>query len=102
MTNLWISAGIELVEGRDLAETRDALRELVSLTRQEPGCLAFDILEDNEKPGRFTLWEHWTEADALSAHFETPHTRAYLARDLTRVNYIERLSRLPDLAGAAD
>ena len=96
MSDLWISAGIELVPGKDLEETRSALRDLVSRTRGEEGCLQFDIHESNETPGRFTLWEHWTEPRALDAHFEAPHTRDYLARDLTRVVYIERLTRLVD------
>lgn len=92
MTALWISAGIDLQEGADLAETRAALSELAALTEAEPGCLKFEVLENIENAGRFILWEQWRDASDLAAHFDMPHTKAYLARNLTTLAYIEKLT----------
>ncbi len=91
MSNLWISAGIELQDGADLQKTKNALSQLVEDTLKEPGCIRFEILQQQDKPQCFTLWECWTDDDALKAHFAAPHTKAYLAQDFTKVNYIERL-----------
>ncbi len=91
MSNLWISAGIELQDGADLQKTKNALSQLVEDTLKEPGCIRFEILQQQDKPQCFTLWECWADDDALKAHFAAPHTKAYLAQDFTKVNYIERL-----------
>lgn len=93
MSALWISAGIDLQDGVDIAETRAALKNLaLATTREEPGYLKFEVLESIEHEGRFILWEHWREASDLAAHFEAAHTKAYLARNLTKVAYIEKLT----------
>jgi quinol monooxygenase YgiN len=94
MTPYFISAGIELQEGANLQQAEKGLQELVLLTRQEPGCRMFEIRQDLQDPTRFTLWECWTDKAALAAHFDMPHTRAYLARNLTQVRYIEELGAI--------
>lgn len=91
MSKLWISAGIELQDGADLSETKTALSQLVKETVKEPGCIKFEILQQQDKPQCFTLWECWINDDALKAHFEAHHTLNYLSHDYTKVNYIERL-----------
>lgn len=94
MTLYFISAGIELQDGADLKQAEEGLQELVLLTRQEPGCRMFEIRQNLQDPTRFTLWESWTDKAALAAHFEMAHTKAYLARNLTRVRYIEELGAI--------
>ncbi|TQV74453.1 putative quinol monooxygenase [Denitrobaculum tricleocarpae] len=91
MQNLWISAGIALNDGADLIKAQTELQHLMEKTALEPGCIAFEIRQNLERPEHFTLWECWTGEDALKAHFEAPHTVAYLKLGLTKVNYIERL-----------
>lgn len=91
MDNLWISAGIVLEEGADLTQAQRELRRLEAQTQSEPGCIAFEIRQNLEKPEHFTLWECWTGEEALKAHFEASHTRDYLKHGLTRLDYIERL-----------
>jgi len=94
MTPYFISASIELQEGADLQQAEHGLRELVLHTRQEPGCRMFEIRQNLQDPNRFTLWECWTDKAALAAHFEMPHTKAYLARNLTQVRHIEELGEI--------
>ena len=94
MTPLWISAGIELTDPQKLDQAIIELDRLRHHTVNEPGCLYFEVLRDQEHPTRFTLWECWTDPGALDSHFNTAHTLAYLKLDLTKVNYVERLTLL--------
>lgn len=52
---------------------RQALRALVSPTREEEGCLAYDLFESGAAPGVFLTQERWRGQDDLDAHLQTPH-----------------------------
>jgi autoinducer 2-degrading protein len=40
---------------------------------KEPGNLRFDILQDDQNPGKFILYEAYANAEAVAAHKETSH-----------------------------
>jgi len=46
--------------------------------REEPGCYRFDVLQDSNLPTRFYLYEVYRDDDAMNAHLETPHFKAWL------------------------
>ena len=69
-----IPAGPEAV-----ADIRAALQELVVATRQEEGCLAYDLYESAAAEGVFVTVERWSDQAALDAHMQTPHIAAALA-----------------------
>jgi len=48
-----------------LANTRHSL--------QEPGVIRFDVLQQQDDPGRFVLYEVYTSPDAVVAHKQTAH-----------------------------
>jgi quinol monooxygenase YgiN len=57
------------------AETRDAVvaesAALQQATReQEPGCLAYCFAADPVVPGRIQVYELWSDAASLDAHFQ--------------------------------
>ncbi|MDX1672064.1 MAG: putative quinol monooxygenase [Balneolaceae bacterium] len=54
-------------------ELRSLLSGLVSLTREEPGCLSYELLENMNNELEFTFVEEWRDEQALSKHFETDH-----------------------------
>ena len=39
----------------------------------EPGCLRFDVLQDNEDPNRIHLYEVYKDQAAVDAHRQAPH-----------------------------
>jgi (4S)-4-hydroxy-5-phosphonooxypentane-2,3-dione isomerase len=41
--------------------------------RDEPGCLRFDVLQDNADPNHFFFYEVYQDEDAVKAHTSTPH-----------------------------
>lgn len=40
---------------------------------QEPGCLRFDVLQDNTDPNRFFFYEVYRDESAFKAHQATAH-----------------------------
>jgi quinol monooxygenase YgiN len=50
-------------------------QELIHCTRQEAGCIAYDLGQSMREPRDFALIEHWTGQDALTAHQQTEHFR---------------------------
>ena len=57
----------------------EAARAVMAATRQEPGCLEYTIAADVDDPARFVIVEKWASAEALEAHFETPHMAEFQA-----------------------
>jgi quinol monooxygenase YgiN len=64
-------------ESADLV--REALTTLVTATRQEEGCLSYDLYESVSAPGTFVTVERWTGMDELNTHMATPHIAAAIA-----------------------
>ena len=92
MSRYYVSAGLELTPGTDPQAAATMLAGLAETTRDEPGCIFFEVRQNIDDPQRFTLWECWTGPDALARHFEYDHTKAVLATGMTRVCYIEKLT----------
>jgi quinol monooxygenase YgiN len=50
-----------------------ALRDLVGPTRQEDGCLSYELNRSAADPTVFVTVEQWREQADLDAHLQTPH-----------------------------
>ena len=55
---------------RFLAAAED---DSTSSVRDEPGCLRFDVLEDEADPNHFFFYEIYQDAAAIDAHRQAPH-----------------------------
>ena len=60
----------------------------------EPGVLRFDVLRDDDDPSHLVFVEVYRDAEAVSAHKQTPHYAAWrdtvaemMARPRARVTY---------------
>ena len=58
---------------------RAKIVELVRAVRQEPGCVTFVAYEARDTPGRFYLYEVYTDAAAFDAHLKTDHVHAFIS-----------------------
>jgi quinol monooxygenase YgiN len=58
---------------------RERIVELVRDVRREPGCATFTAYEARDTPGRFYLYEVYTDAAAFDAHLKTDHVRAFIS-----------------------
>jgi autoinducer 2-degrading protein len=47
--------------------------------RDEPGCLRFNVLQDESDPNRIYLYEVYRDQAALDAHRKTPHYARFAA-----------------------
>lgn len=61
-----------------IERARPLMRAVIETTLAEPGCRAYSYAEDVGEPGLFRVAEQWDSREALSAHFETPHMRAWI------------------------
>ncbi len=55
----------------------DATRKNHEGTLGEPGALRFDVLQHEEDPTRFFLYEVYQDKEAFAAHKETAHYHAW-------------------------
>jgi len=46
-------------------------------TRNEPGCHSYRFFTDLADPNLFFIFEEWESDQALKAHFETEHLKAF-------------------------
>ena len=57
---------------------RAGLQDLVGPTRDEDGCLSYDLSESSAAPGTFVTVEEWKDPSDLDAHMQTEHVQAAL------------------------
>ena len=63
-------------------EHRDAFlaagrEDAISSVRDEPGCVRFEVYENNEDPGQLVLLEWYVDEAAFDAHTKMPHFAAF-------------------------
>ena len=56
-----------------LPQFKTLAEELVSATRQEDGCIQYDLLQAKENELYLVMQETWTSQDALDAHSASAH-----------------------------
>lgn len=71
-------AQIEVKPGAE-AQVAEELRRLVAPSRAEAGCVSYTAYRAEGSATSFVVVEKWESAEALDAHTETPHFRAFIA-----------------------
>ncbi len=84
---LYVIASVKLRPG-GLDELRGALSVLVSETRAEPGCIAYDAHASITTPDVLGFVERWEDMEALAQHFGQPHMLAW--REISSDYVMER------------
>ncbi|KJK18191.1 putative quinol monooxygenase [Pseudomonas sp. 2(2015)] len=62
-------------------------RAYVEPSRQEPGCIEYHMLRDQQDPSLFVFYEIWASKAALDVHSALPHMAAFFEK---RMDYLER------------
>lgn len=61
---------------------RRMMQTLAAATRQEQGCIAYDVYESAAAPGTFVTVERWRGHPDLDEHLASPHiAEAFAAAD---------------------
>ena len=79
MKTLTVIATFHARPGQE-AVLRAALTGLLAPTRQEAGCINYDLHASPDDPAKFLFHENWTSKAALDAHLQSPHIQALLPR----------------------
>ncbi len=74
-----VIASMQAAPGRADA-LREALTALVEPTRQEDGCVNYDLHESISQPGHFFFYENWESAAQLDAHGGSRHIQDFRSR----------------------
>jgi quinol monooxygenase YgiN len=61
-------------------ELLSVLSSLVEPTRKEPGCISYNLLQNNEDPTDLAFVEEWQNTKALESHFATRHFKDALVK----------------------
>lgn len=63
-------------------EMKDLALGIVEDSRNEAGCINYDVHQALDDPTVFVWHETWTGKAALDAHFEEPHFKQFFARGM--------------------
>lgn len=69
-----VVAKIEAKAGRE-KEVREALLALIPITRQEDGCIQYDLHQYSQNHGQFLFYETWRDKASLDKHLASPHVQ---------------------------
>jgi quinol monooxygenase YgiN len=75
---LTILAQIHVVPGKE-AELINEMHKLIASTKQEPGCLQYDMHIDNDNPSFIMFYENWETRALWLDHMKAPHLAVYNA-----------------------
>ena len=56
-----------------LSEALGLYKELIQKTREESGCIKYDLYVDEKNENHFTFFEVWKDEDALEPHRNSEH-----------------------------
>eukprot|EP00308_Calcidiscus_leptoporus_P026020 CAMPEP_0119373790 /NCGR_PEP_ID=MMETSP1334-20130426/27839_1 /TAXON_ID=127549 /ORGANISM="Calcidiscus leptoporus, Strain RCC1130" /LENGTH=148 /DNA_ID=CAMNT_0007391663 /DNA_START=14 /DNA_END=460 /DNA_ORIENTATION=- len=73
---LAVVVSVEIVPER-VPEFLEAMQIDVSGSREEAGCLRFDLLKDADAPNKFVFYEVYADSAAAAVHKETSHYKAW-------------------------
>lgn len=77
MTQLTIVANIKAKPDKvDLVKTE--LLKLITMTRNEQGCVNYDLHQDNDNPAQFIFYENWETRELWQAHMGNDHLKKYM------------------------
>lgn len=71
-----INAHIQAAPGHE-KELGNELNTLVTPSRKEPGCLAYELHVDPADPGKFMFYEKFASQVALDLHLEAPYFKRF-------------------------
>lgn len=62
-----------IIQDEYLDEVIELYKRLVKHTRQEKGCISYELFQDKANPNKLTMIEEWEAQEYIDNHFKTPH-----------------------------
>lgn len=61
-----------------LEAVKSELLKMIAPTRQEHGCINYNLHQDNDDPCVFIFFENWESLVCLEKHMNTDHFKTYI------------------------
>jgi quinol monooxygenase YgiN len=92
---IYVNVLLTVKDEADVAEIKDLLTQQCKLSRQEPGCLRFEVYHSQSNPKVFILVERWENQAALDVHRTAQaYTTIYQPKVLPKVDRTPHISNL--------
>ncbi|MGM0751713.1 MAG: putative quinol monooxygenase [Bacillota bacterium] len=79
MEPIVITAVLKAKSGSE-GELEKALQQVIQPSREEDGCIQYDLHQSTEDPGVFVFYERWENEASLKAHIQSAHYQTYRQR----------------------
>ncbi|MBY6185227.1 antibiotic biosynthesis monooxygenase [Marinobacter hydrocarbonoclasticus] len=80
-----LTAKLRIQPDIDLPQAIEALAAFCADMRSEPGCGFAHAMQVSDDPRSFILWEQYRDQEAQEAHFQAPHTQAFIASGIAEL-----------------
>jgi quinol monooxygenase YgiN len=94
---LFIFARFHAAPGQEQALAA-AMREVVSPTSQEPGCVSIGAFRSTQDPRLFYIHSRWVDEAAFEHHGTLPHTTRFLEQAQSLVDQPFEVARTQQFA----
>ncbi|GAB6260353.1 putative quinol monooxygenase [Photobacterium sp. R1] len=82
---IFVTAELRMNAEKPRPAVIQAIEQFCLDMQSETGCLQAIATYDENMPQRVILWERYENRDAIEAHFSMPHTRAFIASEMTEL-----------------
>ncbi len=79
MSTLTVVAELKAAPGKE-QQLQALLATLLEPSRQDAGCMQYDLHVGTDDPGFFLFYETWQSKALWEQHMETPHLQAFKAQ----------------------
>ncbi|WHY73551.1 putative quinol monooxygenase [Fictibacillus enclensis] len=76
MSAIAVLATLKAKSGKE-QQTQDVLLEVMKYSRNEEGCLHYNLHQAQADPQTFMLYELWSDQESIDRHMDTAHYKAY-------------------------
>ncbi|MDP2123199.1 MAG: putative quinol monooxygenase [Parvibaculum sp.] len=73
-----VITGAAIIADENRAAFKPVAERQVTLSRAEPGNLAYSYYEDQMSPGRFFFYEEWRDRAAVDFHFAQDYCHEFM------------------------
>lgn len=62
------------------AQFLEEVKPLIAETKQEAGCISYDLFQHTEQENVYIMVETWKDSDAVSSHNASSHFKAFAGK----------------------
>lgn len=98
---MYISISFHKILPQHIEDYKTNMNVCAAATNQEPGCIRYEVLQDNDDPSMMCLMQYFKDADAYQFHQDAPHhkhwveiSRDWRDRSVTQRNEMQFVTQM--------